>query len=536
MNLNRIHRYLVLRTTIVYIAFPLLAYSQSPGGINGHKFWYGEKDSTGLISNYHSIDLIKMGDVAKDSLLNVPVSSSIFIVLKGNFSTAFEDTLLQIGDMTLIDLGLYHGNGFTSIDFMDGASKIISVQTIRGLRLAKDTAPKVEVGNLSKFSVAEVIYYPYALNRAERRMVNSYLSIKYAIPIVRGIEPDWKDYWAKDSTYYWDANKDRAFNVRIMGLGADHDQSFYQTQSIAETGGHFRIALDSTTVVGNMPRTWIAQDGFIVFSERANSPYYLLSSCSNVRPGVNPLKRWKFRATPSWRTWANTLVIEIEKPSGLIADSIFYTDGINNYYAPWVYQNANIIRYEVDLSNIKTDRNYLFTKRSSSNQNCNSVLVMHDQSGISISSDNGLSGTMKIHSFETGVTYESVFNHQNFVPLPKGQYHVVLQNEDGLELYNELVTVYQDSSQSKDQYFPTLIMYPNPVLTGRIVTVALSGFSDAPTTWQLTDASGRVLIKQSINSFDEDITFPSPNTVGSYTFSVNTQEGVYSLKLIVAQR
>ena len=85
MNLNRIHRYLVLRTTIVYIAFPLLAYSQSPGGINGHKFWYGEKDSTGLISNYHSIDLIKMGDVAKDSLLNVPVSSSIFIVLKGNF-------------------------------------------------------------------------------------------------------------------------------------------------------------------------------------------------------------------------------------------------------------------------------------------------------------------------------------------------------------------------------------------------------------------------------------------------------------------
>jgi hypothetical protein len=82
-------------------------YSQSPGGVRGQQFWYDDKDSTALISNYHSIDLLKMGQEARDSILNIPVSSSLFFVLKGNFAVPMEDTLLQIGDVTLVDVGLY---------------------------------------------------------------------------------------------------------------------------------------------------------------------------------------------------------------------------------------------------------------------------------------------------------------------------------------------------------------------------------------------------------------------------------------------
>ena len=99
----------LLRVLCILLLVPYYVYSQSPGGVRGQQFWYDDKDSTALISNYHSIDLLKMWQEARDSILNIPVSSSLFFVLKGNFAVPMEDTLLQIGDVTLVDVGLYHG-------------------------------------------------------------------------------------------------------------------------------------------------------------------------------------------------------------------------------------------------------------------------------------------------------------------------------------------------------------------------------------------------------------------------------------------
>lgn len=532
MNLSRIQRSF-RRLTFLTLFTPIYAFSQSPGGVSGQQFWYSTNDSSGLISNYHSVDLLKLGAYAQDSILNIPVSSSLFFVLKGNFATAVEDTLLQIGDVTLIDQGIYHGRGFSPIDFTDSTSKIVSVQTIRGHRMAKDSAPEVNIGNLSKFNVAEVIYYPYYLDRAQRRMVNSYLSIKYAIPILQGIEPDWKDYWAKDSTHYWDANKDRAFYVRVMGLGADSKQSFYQTQSIAETGGHFKIALDSPAVAGSMPRTWMAQEGFVIFAQRTFRPSSMNEYCIEVRQGKNPLALWKFKATDQWRTWATHLLIETEKPLGTIADSIFFTDGTHYYYAPWVYQDSKIIRYEVDLSKVQTGKNYMFTKRSSRDQHCNSIVSFND-SGISLT---GGSGMVSVHSFETGTLLETDLSFDRNIPLGNGQYYVVVTDARGHETFSELVAVRSKAPQSKhDVTSPSLKMYPNPVLSGAAVTLELQHFNEAPKTWQLVDALGRIIQQRPLSGTERNVLFTAPKMAGTYTLRVLTPDGVYSLKLICAQR
>ena len=523
----------LLRVLCILLLVPSYMYSQSPGGVRGQQFWYDDKDSTALISNYHSIDLLKMGQEARDSILNIPVSSSLFFVLKGNFAVPMEDTLLQIGDVTLVDVGLYHGGGFTAISFNDSTSKIVSVQTIRGYRMAKDTAPEVNIGDLSKFSVAEVIYYPYYIDRAQRRLVNSYLSIKYAIPILQGIEPDWKDYWAKDSSYYWYANKDKAFYVRVMGLGADSDQSFFQSQSIAETGGHFKIALDTPAVQGTMPRTWMAQEGFVIFAERATGPSSINGYCANVRPGKNPLALWKFKATDEWRTWATRILIETEKPNGAIADSIFYTDGTNYYHAPWVYKDSKIIRYEVDLSNVQIGKNYMFTKRSSNDQSCNSVVSL-DNSGISLS---GGLGRVSVHSFETGTTFETDLSSDRYIPMGNGQHFVVVTDDQGNEAFSELVAVSGKGSKSKAETLsPSLKMYPNPVLSGGLVTVELKDFTETPKTWQLVDALGRIIQEQPLYGSQRSVLFEAPKAEGTYTFRVLTSNGVYSLKLISAQR
>jgi len=521
----------------LFLLLPFCAFSQSPGGVSGQEFWYGEKDSSAIISNYHSIDLLNMSSGARDSITDIPVSSSLFFVVQGNFPAALEDTCFQIGDVTVTDGGVYHGGGFTPIDFTDSVAKIISVQTIRGHRMAKDTAPEVKTGNLSKFSVAEVIYYPFVLDRAERRMVNSYLSLKYAIPILEGISHQWKDYWKKDSTHYWDVNKDKAYYVRIMGLGSDKAQNFHQTQSIAETGDHFQLSLDTTQPSGAMPRAWIAQEGFVIFSERTIRPGFSYGYCSGVRSGKNPLARWKFKASSNWRTNASRILIEAKKPNGNVADSIFYTDGTNYYHAPWVYQDADVIRYEAALSNIQVGKNYTFTKRSSASQGCGDVVVSSNGSGLNVFNAGGITGNLQVHSFETGVTYESDLGALEQMNLPKGQYHVVVSDDENREVYNEMVAVTDtevDNSPSSTLDLPVMTLFPNPVLSGSKVTLELDRFQPDDYHWQLVDAQGRIIREEPLHiEGRHTVVFEAPS-VGTYTIRVLSKSGTYSLKLIVA--
>ena len=94
-------------------------YAQSPGGITGQGLWQHSEDSTYLISNYKTLNLHTFESAARVQLEDIPNSSSLFFVFQGNFGVSVEDTLLQIGDVTLTDGGMYHGKGFTSIDFTD---------------------------------------------------------------------------------------------------------------------------------------------------------------------------------------------------------------------------------------------------------------------------------------------------------------------------------------------------------------------------------------------------------------------------------
>jgi hypothetical protein len=79
-------------------------------------------------------------------------------------------------------------------------------------------------------------------------------------------------------------------------------------------------------------------------------------------------------------------------------------------------------------------------------------------------------------------------------------------------------------------------MYPNPALTGGVVQVELLGFQEKVFTWQLVDALGRVTEEGESYPKSTAISFNAPSMEGTYTFRVITPQGVYSLKLIAAQR
>jgi hypothetical protein len=79
-------------------------------------------------------------------------------------------------------------------------------------------------------------------------------------------------------------------------------------------------------------------------------------------------------------------------------------------------------------------------------------------------------------------------------------------------------------------------LYPNPVLSGGLVTVELHDFTETPKTWQLVDALGRIIQEQPLSGSERSVSFEAPKAEGTYTFRVLTSDGVFSLKLISAQR
>jgi hypothetical protein len=118
-----------------------------------------------------------------------------------------------------------------------------------------------------------------------------------------------------------------------------------------------------------------------------------------------------------------------------------------------------------------------------------------------------------------------------------GQYFVVVTDADGTEAFSELVAVSGKGSKSKAETLsPSLKMYPNPVLSGGLVTVELKDFTETPKTWQLVDALGRIIQEQPLSGSQRSVLFETPKAEGTYTFRVLTSNGVYSLKLISAQR
>jgi len=56
----------LLRILCILLLVPSYVYSQSPGGVRGQQFWYDDKDSTALISNYHSIGACLRNKMERD--------------------------------------------------------------------------------------------------------------------------------------------------------------------------------------------------------------------------------------------------------------------------------------------------------------------------------------------------------------------------------------------------------------------------------------------------------------------------------------
>ena len=127
---------------------------KAPGGINGASLWSANGDSSDFIGNYRSINLLKLKSQADTSIPPMQGATTVFLVLKPNFTVATGAQFFELGDIVLYDNQLTHGASNTMLDFSDQQPKIITLTMQRSPRVKTNQAPSFQLVDSSLFSVA----------------------------------------------------------------------------------------------------------------------------------------------------------------------------------------------------------------------------------------------------------------------------------------------------------------------------------------------------------------------------------------------
>jgi hypothetical protein len=77
--------------------------------------------------------------------------------------------------------------------------------------------------------IPEVILYDRVLSSQQRAQVESYLAIKYGIPVYQGADP--RDYLDSDGRVIWSGSSNKKYNKRVAGIGRDQTSGLSQLES-----------------------------------------------------------------------------------------------------------------------------------------------------------------------------------------------------------------------------------------------------------------------------------------------------------------
>jgi hypothetical protein len=88
----------------------------------------------------------------------------------------------------------------------------------------------------------EVLLYPYILSSIDRRIIETYLSVKYGISLSSN-----SNYYNSAGTVIWDTLIKNKYNNRVTGIGRDETLNLYQKQSKNSQSDGLTIGLDKVS-------------------------------------------------------------------------------------------------------------------------------------------------------------------------------------------------------------------------------------------------------------------------------------------------
>lgn len=206
------------------------------------------------------------------------------------------------------NLGLYSNNATGTQALLRTNGVVRSTNnTTTGLSLSGNFRIGTDVdggdGNYNGFYVPELIVYNTNLTATEIQKINSYLGIKYGIPLGDGLGTSASNYLAGDGTIIWTGNA--VYKNGMFGIGRDDCSGLVQKQSKTYIDGTDNVAFglsklattnanNTGTFATNRQFIIVANDGGSFVGTSTNIPAnYLAQSCNAYRYTRN----WKAQNT-----------------------------------------------------------------------------------------------------------------------------------------------------------------------------------------------------------------------------------------------
>ena len=506
---------------------------EGPGGIGAFSSWEHQGDGSTLVNNYGSLDLLEFTTNTSADQLALEESSVLFFVLQAKSKAVSSALFLQLGDISMYGDRISYGRATELLKFEEGVPQIITLELQRPKRAGLAPNTTIEVGDTSLFSMAELVVYRGGLSREERRKVNTYLALKYSVPITKNRDNEWCNYLSNEQNTYWNTTHDLIYGTNVIALGRSDVQDLYQTQTRTTIGGDLMVALEGFAPWGKMPSVNVGDESFIVFSQREDL------NTSNVicdQAESNPLYNWKFQLQ-DWSSDAQYIAVKVlhNNKKGELS-KVYLTDGAYRLLLPVQGYSGDFALYSIPLERLQQERHYFFTSEDGLNA-CERIALECQQGTITIQSDLLTEGWSVTLSSLSGDQSESFYlgTESQKMDCPAGQQLLSIRDNEGI--LQTVVAV--DGTWCADQNNVTApllraSLFPNPVGSSRDATLLVEGFEkDLPVEITIVNALGSTISNETVRG-SVNVQHPiSVEVAGVYIVRAAQGEKTVALRLIV---
>jgi len=329
----------------------------------------------------------------------------------------------------------------------------------------------------NKNQLAELIYIPRAVSSKERKIIESYLAIKYGI----SLNEDAIYYNSKSDTI-WNGKENEGFTQRVTGIGKDTLLGLNQKQSKNSKNDGLTIGLNKIKK-SNIENDFVLEDkSFLIWGDNGKKVFLE----ANPKRRMKTMSRvWKMQTSSSKTTIQNTQII-IDKGQMTLEHEKSETDSDFMWLAvdslsttEFNYENAKYIK-----ATLNNEKNIVFDN-------------------IKLNSNSNYLFTI--------VKAAEITKEQNTVPLENS------------------ISVLENTDLRNGNY----VVFPNPVNKNENFSIQFNLNQYSNVSIQITDINGKTIKTKDLGSIDKYLYKESLPISGTYWIIVSINGKIETKKIIV---
>ena len=242
--------------------------------------------SVSFIGNYPTLDLNQQDYQSQLKGIAEAPSGTLFLVLKNQGDLTTEKPLLQIGRFVIYANKVLLDGQELAIDTINDKASILRLN-FQARPNQPYTAPRVRINK--DVQVSEIIFYERMLEPEQRRIVESYLAMKFSVNITENTNPELRDYLDIFKDKAWSSRLDGLYKQEVLALGRLDTIGFYQSQTYSSDAQSISLSLQPQAQAGTMPQLDLEDGSLLILSRKAHEA--AKQDCGSS-PEVNT---WKLR-------------------------------------------------------------------------------------------------------------------------------------------------------------------------------------------------------------------------------------------------